>query len=52
MRYKKIRSEMYTLTQEKDVQHMLLLEKYEKMDWRVTERKRGVKASLKARVIS
>ena len=30
---KNIRSEMYIMTQEKEVQHMLLQEKYEKMDW-------------------
>jgi len=29
----KIRNEMYTMTQEKGVQHMLLQEKYNKMDW-------------------
>ena len=29
----KIRNEMYTMTQEKGVQHMLLQEKYDKMDW-------------------
>jgi len=30
---KNIRSEMYIMTQEKEVQHMLLQETYEKMDW-------------------